>query len=82
MRPAHIHFRVAASGYDTLITHVFVEGDPWLEADAVFGVRSSCVAPFVAHDADETTPDGSVAPGQFYTLDYTFRLERVSRDIP
>ncbi|HEX8918599.1 MAG TPA: intradiol ring-cleavage dioxygenase [Chloroflexota bacterium] len=77
MRPAHIHFRVSAPGYDTLITHVFVEGDEWLESDAVFGVRSSCVARFIEHRAGETMPDGVEAPDPFYTLDYTFRLQRV-----
>ena len=77
MRPAHIHFRIQAPGYDTLITHVFVEGDPWLESDAVFGVRSSCIADFVRRGAGETAPDGSQPSGPFYTLDYTFRLQPV-----
>ena len=77
MRPAHIHFRVSAPGYDTLITHVFVAGDEWLESDAVFGVRSSCVAPFIRHDAGTTMPDGSTASGPFYTLHHTFRLQPV-----
>jgi hydroxyquinol 1,2-dioxygenase len=77
MRPAHIHFRVSAPGYDTLITHVFVEGDPWLESDAVFGVRSSCVASFLRHEAGEARPDGSEAAEPFYTLDYIFRLQSV-----
>ena len=77
MRPAHIHFRVQAPGYDTLITHVFVAGDEWLESDAVFGVRSSCVASFIRHEAGETMPDGSKTFGAFYTLDYTFRLQPV-----
>jgi hydroxyquinol 1,2-dioxygenase len=75
MRPAHIHFLVCAPGYETLITHIFVEGDEWLDADAVFGVRSSCIASYVRHEAGEMTPDGSSAPGQFFTLDYTFRLQ-------
>jgi hydroxyquinol 1,2-dioxygenase len=77
MRPAHIHFRVRAPGYDTLITHVFVAGDEWLESDAVFGVRNSCVANFIRHDAGAAMPDGSTASGPFYTLDYTFRLQPV-----
>ncbi len=75
MRPAHVHFRVQAPGYDTLITHVFVDGDEWLERDAVFGVRNSCVADFVRHEPGETMPDGSVASEPFFTLDYTFRLQ-------
>jgi hydroxyquinol 1,2-dioxygenase len=46
-RPAHVHFLIRAEGFETLITHVFREGDPYLESDAVFGVRSSLVADIV-----------------------------------
>lgn len=43
-RPAHLHFRIAAPGFQTLITHVFRRGDPHLQTDPVFGVRPSLVA--------------------------------------
>jgi len=43
-RPAHFHFRVEAAGFLPLTTEVFPEGDPYLEQDAVFGVRESLVA--------------------------------------
>ena len=42
-RPAHIHFMISAPGYRTLVTHLFFEGDQFLESDAVFGVKSSLV---------------------------------------
>ncbi len=42
-RPAHIHLKVASAGFKTLTTHVFDEASPWLEEDAVFGVRRSIV---------------------------------------
>ena len=42
----HQH-EVTADGYHKLITHVFAEGDEYLETDAVFGVRSALIAPFV-----------------------------------
>lgn len=42
-RPAHIHFLVSAAGHRTLTTHLFVAGDPYLESDAVFGVKPSLV---------------------------------------
>lgn len=45
-RPAHIHFIVGAEGFRTLTTHVFVEGDEYLDSDAVFGVKESLVVPF------------------------------------
>lgn len=43
-RPAHMHFLVSAPGYETIVTHTFVEGDRWLTSDAVFGVKSSLIA--------------------------------------
>ena len=43
-RPAHLHFRIQAPGYQTLVTHVFRNGDPYLDSDAVFGVRESLIA--------------------------------------
>lgn len=43
-RPAHMHFMVSASGYETIVTHTFVEGDEWLTSDAVFGVKDSLIA--------------------------------------
>ena len=43
MRPARLHFMIAKAEFDPLVTHVFVDGDEWLDSDAVFGVRSACV---------------------------------------
>ncbi len=43
-RPAHLHFKIKAEGYETLITHVFRDGDQYLDSDVVFGVRQSLVA--------------------------------------
>jgi catechol 1,2-dioxygenase len=42
-RPAHLHFLVTAPGYRTVTTHVFVEDSPYLDSDAVFGVKDSLV---------------------------------------
>ena len=43
-RPAHLHFLIEAPGYETLTTHVFRRDDPYLDSDAVFGVRQSLIA--------------------------------------
>ena len=64
MRPAHIHFRIAAAGYETLTTHLFAAGDPFLDTDAVFGVKESLVVPF------DTSEDGKCV------LEYDFVLAR------
>ena len=42
-RPAHVHFKVTASGYKPLVTHVFDSRSAHLDRDAVFGVRESLV---------------------------------------
>jgi hydroxyquinol 1,2-dioxygenase len=76
-RPAHLHFMVSAPGCERLITHVFREGDPYLESDAVFGVRSSLVTQWVRHEPSHghtTAPDGTVMQVPFYTLDFDFVL--------
>ncbi|RYU13405.1 dioxygenase [Nocardioides iriomotensis] len=63
MRASHLHVMVTADGYRDLVTHVFVEGDPLLGRDSVFGVRPSLVRRFDVHAADEPTPDGR-GPGR------------------
>lgn len=40
-RPAHLHFKIQARGYETLVTHLFRKGDPYIFADPVFGFRES-----------------------------------------
>ncbi|MFM0286994.1 intradiol ring-cleavage dioxygenase [Paraburkholderia megapolitana] len=72
-RPAHLHFWIKAPGYETLITHVFRQGDKYLDSDAVFGVRSTLVVEWVKH-APGIAPDGTSMSVPFYTLDYDFVL--------
>ena len=66
-RPAHLHFMIKAPGYQTLVTHVFRNGDRYLDSDAVFGVRQSLVADWLEQ------PDGS------FTLDFDFVLNPVQK---
>ena len=54
MRPAHVHFMFAAPGFRTLTTAIYVDGDQYIDGDAVFGVKPSLVGTFVHHDG----PDG------------------------
>ncbi|MEU7632838.1 dioxygenase [Nocardia sp. NPDC049220] len=59
MRAAHLHFMVTAEGLRTLVTHIFVAGDPQLErGDSVFGVKESLIKEFVEHRPGTPTPDG------------------------
>jgi catechol 1,2-dioxygenase len=45
-RAAHIHFIVKAQGFETVITHVFPPDCPYLEQDAVFGVKETLIGDF------------------------------------
>jgi hydroxyquinol 1,2-dioxygenase len=45
-RPAHTHFIITAEGYKKIVTHTFAGEDRYLASDAVFGVKSSLVAPY------------------------------------
>jgi hydroxyquinol 1,2-dioxygenase len=42
-RPAHIHFMIAAPGFRTLTTALYISGDRYLGSDAVFGSKESLV---------------------------------------
>ncbi|KAK0203165.1 intradiol ring-cleavage dioxygenase [Desarmillaria ectypa] len=42
-RPAHLHFKIEAPGYERLVTALYFKGDPYITSDAVFGVRTSLV---------------------------------------
>src|SRR5687768_16017710 len=73
MRPAHMHAIVSAPGYQQVITHVFVEGDPYLDGDAVFAVKDSLVGKYKkVNDAAEAKKLGLSNP--FLKLNWDFRL--------
>jgi hydroxyquinol 1,2-dioxygenase len=72
-RPAHVHFMIAAPGHETLVTHVFVAGDRYLDSDAVFGVKDSLIRDFAEQPAG-AAPDGRVLDRPWCHLAYDFRL--------
>ena len=73
-RPAHVHFMLSAPGFKTVITHVFVAGDPYLDSDAVFGVKNSLIGDFERHGPG-TAPDGTTISVPYFTARYDFGLE-------
>jgi hydroxyquinol 1,2-dioxygenase len=73
MRPAHMHAIVSAPGYLQVITHVFVDGDPYLDGDAVFAVKDSLVSKYrKVNNATEAKKLGM--PNPFLRLDWDFHL--------
>jgi protocatechuate 3,4-dioxygenase beta subunit len=73
MRPAHMHAIVSAPGYQQVITHVFVEGDPYLDSDAVFAVKDSLIGKYRKVDAPEEAKRLGM-PSPFVRLEWDFRL--------
>jgi hydroxyquinol 1,2-dioxygenase len=58
-------------------THLFVAGSPYLDSDAVFGMKESLVAQFARH-APGAGPNGERVETPFYTVSYDFRLKRAA----
>jgi hydroxyquinol 1,2-dioxygenase len=74
MRPAHVHFLVNAPGHEPLITHVFVEGDKYIDSDVVFGVKDDLIAK-VEKRTDALMPDGKPAEVPWHLMTYEFRMK-------
>ncbi|HEX6265833.1 MAG TPA: intradiol ring-cleavage dioxygenase [Burkholderiales bacterium] len=73
MRPAHMHAIVSAPGHQQVITHVFVEGDPYLDSDAVFAVKDSLIGRYVKVDSPEQAKKLGM-PNPFLKLEWDFHL--------
>jgi hydroxyquinol 1,2-dioxygenase len=74
MRPGHLHTLISAKGYETLVTHLFTKGDPYLDSDAVFGVKESLIVDFVKCDSKEEAAKFGM-PLPFYRAHYDFVLK-------
>jgi catechol 1,2-dioxygenase len=73
MRPAHVHFIVSAEGYETVISELFTVDDPYVEGDAVFGVKESLKINYTLRTSEEDAKKfGRSTP--FYTAEYDFVL--------
>jgi len=72
-RPAHIHFIVSAKGYSPVTTHLFVEGDEYLESDAVFGVKGSLIKEFTQNESADAAKELAVS-APFWQVSHDFVL--------
>jgi len=72
-RPAHLHLIVSATGHSALVTELFVADDPYIDEDAVFGVRDSIAVEFEDVDAAEEARAAGI-DGPFTRVRFDFRL--------
>jgi hydroxyquinol 1,2-dioxygenase len=73
MRPAHMHLIASAPGYQQVITHAFVKGDPYLDSDAVFAVKDSLIAEWKTVDSPAEAKKLGM-PNPFLQLEFDVRL--------
>ena len=80
-RPAHLHYIIKADGFETLITHIFDPDDPYINSDAVFGVKESLLAEFKrTHDPDRAGPRSSLATSGRSSMISCWRRRRGERN--
>ena len=72
-RPGHIHMMVYRDGYVPVTTHLFPADSPYLDSDAVFGVRDSLIVPYERHEPG-AAPDGRMMDIPFHSAQYEFVL--------
>jgi catechol 1,2-dioxygenase len=72
-RPAHIHFIVTAPGYDQVVTHIFASDCPYLEQDAVFGVKDTLVVDIIPRD-DASAAAAFGVTNPFTAIEWNFDL--------
>lgn len=79
-RPSHLHFIITAPGFRSLVTEVFPSDDPYLDVDAVFGVREKLIMIYEKQSAGDAIPDGLAAADAltdpYYKVDFDFVLVR------
>jgi len=69
-RPAHLHFIAAAPGHRPVTTHVFIADSPYLDSDAVFGVKDSLIrAVPMVDDPARAAQVGLANPFRMLTFD-------------
>lgn len=74
-RPAHLHYIISADGFATLTTHIFDPDDPYIESDAVFGVKESLLAEFKSVE-DPARAKALGFEGAFFDVEHDFVLAR------
>lgn len=73
-RPAHFHVMLSKEGYETLVTQLYFEGDPWLEkGDCVDAVKPSLIID-IGKSEDEQLAGSYGLRTPFLTAGYTWQL--------
>lgn len=77
-RAAHLHLKVSGPGIRSLTTHLFVDTSPYLDSDAVFGVKESLVRTFALVDDAAMAAEHGL-PNPFRHVDFPITVRRGAR---
>ncbi|MGI2902728.1 dioxygenase [Tolypothrix sp. VBCCA 56010] len=72
-RAGHIHFKLSAAGYIPLTTQIHIDGDPHLDSDTTFAVRSAIIKLQKHETLDKLNAYSQSKP--FYTAEFDFVLQ-------
>jgi catechol 1,2-dioxygenase len=75
-RPAHLHYIIKADGFETLTTHIFDPDDPYINSDAVFGVKESLLAEFQRVENPDKAKEYQFGKDWFWEVEHDFVLAR------
>jgi catechol 1,2-dioxygenase len=74
-RPAHLHFMLDAPGHRRLVTHLFNDDDPYIDSDAVFGVKDSLRVVYEPRLVNDPLADQYDIGTDFHIATFDFVLE-------
>ena len=77
-RAAHAHIIVTAPGYSKLVTELFDSEDPYLGADAVFGVRDALVGTFKSVQDVELLSRHGMKGDECLVMDVVLKLSKAN----
>ncbi|MDR2213787.1 MAG: 6-chlorohydroxyquinol-1,2-dioxygenase [Pseudomonadales bacterium] len=79
-RPAHVHALVFKPGFKTLISQIYLAGDPHMDTDVQFGVTRALTAHLGEHH--EPPPGSPEATLPWYSLKHVLHIEPGEAKLP
>lgn len=73
-RPAHLHYIITKDGFDDVTTHIFDPDDPYINNDAVFGVKESLLAEFVKVEDPKKLAEMNFDGPYYWDVEFDFVL--------
>lgn len=73
-RPGHLHYKISAPGFKTLVTHIFDSTSKYLDSDTVFAVKPALIVDFEEHQMPSETAKRLGITGPYASGEFDFVL--------